>query len=324
MISVNERAVKLAKQMVHDPDYYQVKVHRIHGAYVIDAGVEARGGWEAAKLVTEILFGALNEITIDTFPERIDDVYYNAVHVHSDRVVLQQAACNISGWELRPGKYAPVLAGPGRTVARKPGDWLSCYSDYSDQYHQAVLTVEKGTIMSEEEVQDLIDACGIDPEGLYIIVAASGSTVCSVEVAARILEQTLHRLREEKFNLDNIVEAHGFCVVPPVVKDDLIAMGRVNDVLMYGGQSTFTVDCEDSEIEAVIGKITSDKCSEYGRMFLEIYQEHGCDFYQVPMEMYSPAKVLIINQRTGRRFKAGEFKLDVLAKSFNFSIYDKK
>ena len=49
-------------------------------------------------------------------------------------------------------------------------------------------------------------------------------------------------------------------------------------------------------------------------MFLEIYQEHGCDFYQVPMEMYSPAKVLIINQRTGRRFKAGEFKLDVLAK----------
>lgn len=320
MISVNERAVKLAEKMMHDPEAYKVKVLNICGANVIDAGVEADGGWEAAKLVTEILFGGLNEVTIETFPEKIGDVYYNSVHVHSDHVVLQQAGCNISGWELRPGKYAPVLAGPGRTVARKPGDWLEKYSDYSDKYHKAVLTVEKGTIMTEDEVKDLIDATGIEAKDLYIILAASGSTVCSVEVAARIIEQTLHRLREEKFNLDNIIEAHGFCVIPPVVKDDLIAMGRLNDVLMYGGQSTFTVDCEDSEIEEVIGKITSDKCSEYGTMFQKIYETHGCDFYQVPMDMYSPAKVVIINQRTGRTFKAGKFNLEVLEKSFNYSI----
>lgn len=320
MISVNEKAVALAEKLVSDPESYKVEVHRIRGAFIIDAGVNAHGGYEAAKLVTEILFGGLNEINIGIFPEKIDDVYYDAVQVHSDHTVLQQAGCNISGWELRPGKYAPVLAGPGRTLARKPGDWLEKYSTYSDKYHKAVLTVEKGTMVSEEEVQDLIDAVGIEAENLYIIVAASGSTVCSVEVAARILEQTLHRLKEEGFHLDTIVEAHGFCVVPPVVRDDLIAMGRLNDVLMYGGQSTFTVDCEDSEIEAVIGKITSDQCSEYGRMFKEIYQEHGCDFYQVPSEMYSPAKVLIINQRTGRNFKAGRFNLEVLAQSFHDAV----
>lgn len=323
MISVNERCVKLVEKMINDPEAYKVKVHRICGAYVIDAGVEAAGGWEAAKIVTEILFGGLNEITLGTFPEKIGDVYYDSVHVHSDHVVLQQAGCNISGWELRPGKYAPVLAGPGRTVARKPGDWLEKYSDYSDKYHKAVLTVEKGTMLSEDEVKDLIEATKIEAEDLYIIVAASGSTVCSVEVAARIIEQTLHRMKEENFNLDNIVEAHGFCVVPPVVKDDLIAMGRLNDVLLYGGQSTFTVDCEDSEIEAIIDKITSDKCADYGVMFQKIYEEHGCDFYQVPLEIYSPAKVAIINQRTGKVFKAGKFNLEVLEKSFNYSIYDK-
>ncbi|SHJ17446.1 methenyltetrahydromethanopterin cyclohydrolase [Clostridium amylolyticum] len=323
MISVNEKSIKLVEKMIQDPEAYKVKVHNICGAHVIDAGVEAHGSWEAAKLVTEILFGGLNKVNLGTFPERIGGVYYNSVEVYSDHVVLQQAACNISGWELRPGKYAPVLAGPGRTVARKPGDWLEKYSDYSDKYHKAVLTVEKGTLMSEEEVKDLIDATGIDPKDLYIIVAASGSIVCSVEVAARIIEQTLHRLKEEKFNLDNIVEAHGFCVIPPVVKDDLIAMGRLNDVLMYGGQSTFTVHCEDSEIERVINKITTDKCPAYGTMFQKVYEEHGCDFYQVPMEMYSPAKVVIINEKTGRIFKAGEFNLEVLEKSFNNSIYDK-
>lgn len=317
MISVNEYAVKEVEKMIQDPNYYKVEVHKIAGAWVIDAGVNVTGGWEAAKIVTQILSGGLNEVTYGIFPEKIDDVYYNSVIVKSDRVVLQQAACNISGWELRPGKYAPVLAGPGRTVARKEGDWLEDYTDYSDRYYKAVLTVEQSNMLSEEDVKDLIDATKVEAEDLYIIVAASGSTVCSVQVAARIIEQTLHRLKEEGFNLNNIVEASGFCVVPPVVKDDLVAMGRLNDVLMYGGQSLFTVDCEDKEIEAVIDKITSDKSSDYGRPFKEIYEEHGCDFYQVPMEIYSPAKTAIINQRTGHVFKAGDLNLDILSKSFN-------
>lgn len=317
MLSVNEKAVRLTEKLVADPEAYKAAVHRIRGAFVIDCGVEAPGGWEAAKLVTEILFGGLNEVHYGVFPERIGGMYFNCVQVFSDRPILQQAACNISGWELRPGKYAPVLAGPGRTLARKPGDWLEKYSDYADRYTKAVLTVEKGTVMSEDEVQDLIDAVGIDPQNLYIILAASGSPVCSVEVAARILEQTLHRLLEEGFNMDAIVDAHGFCVIPPVAKDDLIAMGRVNDVLMYGGQSTYTVDCEDSEIEAVIGKITADKSPVYGTMFKDIYQQYGCDFYRVPSETYSPAKVVLVNQRTGSVYTAGGFNLDVLAKSFN-------
>lgn len=316
MISVNEYSVKEVEKMIHDPEFYKVKIHRMAGAWVIDAGVEASGGWEAAKIVTQILFGGLNEVTFGIFPEKINDIYYNSVQVKSDRVVLQQAACNISGWELRPGKFAPVLAGPGRTVARKPGDWLESYSDYEDGYYKAVLTVEQGKMITEEEVEELIEATGVDPEDLYIIVAASGSLTCSVQVAGRIIEQTLHRLKEEGFNLDNIIEANGFCVIPPVVKDDLIAMGRLNDVLMYGGQSIFTVDCEDSEIEDIINKITTDACSEYGKPFKEIYQEHGCDFYKVPMELYSPAKVVIVNQRTGHIFKAGQFSLDILKKSF--------
>lgn len=319
MISVNERAVKLVEKMILDPQGHKVQVHKICNANVIDCGVNVPGSWRAAKIITEVLFGGLNEVTFETFPEMIDGVYYNAVHVYSDHVVLQQAACNISGWELRPGKYAPVLAGPGRTLARKEGDWLSSYSDYADNYTKAVLTVEQGTMLTEEAVQDLIDAVGIEPHNIYILVAASGSIACSVQVSARILEQTLHRLHEERFNLDCIVEAHGICVIPPVVKDDLIAMGRLNDVLIYGGQSTFTVDCEDSEIEKVINKITSDKCSAYGTMFKEIYEKNGCDFYKVPMEIYSPAKVVIINQRTGRIFKAGDFNLDILSQSFHYT-----
>lgn len=316
MLSVNERSLQLVQQLLKDPQGYKVQVHNIRGAYVIDCGVHAQGSWGAAKIMTEILYGGLNEINFETFPLPIDDVYYNAVHVYSDHVVVQQAGCNISRWELKPGKHAPVMAGPGRLITRKENDWFASYSNYYDRYHAAVLTAEMNRIPDEQEVQDLIEATGVEAQDVYILVAASGSIACSVEVSARIIEQSLHRMHEEKFNLDNIIEAHGFCVVPPVIKDDLIAMGRLNDVLIYGGQATFTVDCEDCEIEAVINKITSDKCSVYGTMFKEIYEKNGCDFYRVPMEMYSPAKVVIINQRTGRVFKAGKINVEVLAQSF--------
>lgn len=317
MLSVNERAVYLAEKMLNDPDAYRVKVSDICGAHVIDCGVEAPGGWEAGKLVTKILLGGLNDVSFGIFPEKIGGVYYSCVNTFSDFAVLQQAGCNISGWELRPGKYAPVLAGPGRTLARKPGDWLEAYTDYQDCYHKAVLTVEKGTAMDEEEVQELIDAVGVAPENLYIILAATGSTVGSVQIAARILEVTIHRLCQEGFPLESILNMHGFCVIPPTVKDDLTAMGRTNDILIYGGQATCTVDCADEEIERVIGKITSDQSPAYGVMFQEIFQKYGCDFYQVPSETYSPAKVFIINQRTGHLFTAGEFNLGILERSFS-------
>lgn len=317
MISVNQRSVELVKKLIQDQEGYKVKLHTIKGVNVIDCGVVESGSWKSAKIMTEVLYGGLNEVSFETFPIPIDEVYYNAVHVQSDYVVLQQAGCNISGWELKPGKFAPVLAGPGRLVSRKENDWFTSYSDYKDASHEAVLTIEMGTMPSEEQIEELVEAVGIEAKDIYILVAASGSLACSTQVAARIIEQSLHRLHEEHFNLDYIIEAHGFCVIPPVIKDDLIAMGRLNDVLIYGGQATFTVDCEDEEIECLIDKITSDKCSVYGTMFKEIYEQNGCDFYQVPMEMYSPAKVVIVNQRTGRTFKAGRINTEVLSKSFN-------
>ena len=77
MISVNEKSVRIAEQIVADPEAYKAKVHRIRGAYIIDCGVEADGGWESARMVTEILFGGLNQISYGIFPERIGNVYYN-------------------------------------------------------------------------------------------------------------------------------------------------------------------------------------------------------------------------------------------------------
>ncbi len=320
MYSVNKESMKIVKKIIENCDKYNVEVHNIEGATVIDCGINKDGGWEVAKLFTKILFGGTNEIEYGVFSDKINDINYRSVIVSSDFPVLQQAGCNISGWELKKGHFAPILAGPGRTVARKPNDWFAKYSDYEDSHCEAVITVESSSIISSQEVKDLIQATGVLAKDLYILVAPSGSTVCSVQVAARILEQSLHRLCDEGFNLGAIIEAHGYAVVPPVVKDDLLAMGRLNDVLIYGGQATYTVDCEDSEIEKVISIVPSFNSTEYGRIFKDIYEENGCNFFNIDMRTYSPAKLVMINQRTGNVFSSGEINIELLAKSFKTNM----
>ncbi len=319
MISVNKESMKMVKEILNNKEVYNVEVHKILGATIIDCGINVSGGWEIARSFTNILFGGINKVEYGVFPYAIDDINYRSVIVSSDFPVLQQAGCNISGWELKKGLFAPILAGPGRCVARKDNDWFAKYSDYEDYHNEAIITIESSEFITEEGVQNIIDATKLKAENIYILIAPSGSTTCSVQVAGRIIEQSLHRLCDEGFNLDNIKEAHGFAVVPPVIKDDLIAMGRLNDVLIYGGQASYNVNCTDEEIEKVISKIPSVNSNMYGKPFKYIYEENGCNFFNVPMELYSPAKIVIVNERTGKIFKAGKINLQVLEQSFNMT-----
>ncbi len=93
-------------------------------------------------------------------------------------------------------------------------------------------------------------------------------------------------------------------------------MGRINDSLLYGGVCTLYVEADDAAIAAVIGKITSAASRAYGRPFLEIFEDAGRDFYQIPLDLHSPAVVHINNLRTGRTFSAGAINYEVLEKSF--------
>lgn len=316
MISVNKHSVELAKQLIHREQQYKVRSYKEEGVTVIDCGVKMEGSWEAGKIISEILLGGLNHIYYETFPEKIGGTYFQGINVMSDFTVVQQAGCNISGWELEKGEFAPVVAGPARTLARKENDWLEPYSDYRDQYESGVITLEQSELPSKELVLKIVKAVGIPAENLYIAVASSASLVASIQVAARILEMALNRLKDLKFDLSAIKEAHGFCVVPPVIQDQTAAMGRLNDVLRYGGAATYTVDCEDSEVLDVLEYIYSETCSDYGVLFQDIYKKYGCNFYKIPSEVMAPAKIVMINQRTGNIFAGGDFQLTLLRESF--------
>ena len=82
----------------------------------------------------------------------------------------------------------------------------------------------------------LADACGIRLSGLVALVAPSASLVGGVQVASRSFEQAIITLgRNTDFDLTTIIHGYGRAPIPPVIKDEVLAMGRINDALVYGG-----------------------------------------------------------------------------------------
>jgi methenyltetrahydromethanopterin cyclohydrolase len=65
MISVNEKASKIANEMIQGEEELGVKVLKLkNGAVVIDTGIEARGSLRAGKHFSEVCLGGLGNVNL--------------------------------------------------------------------------------------------------------------------------------------------------------------------------------------------------------------------------------------------------------------------
>jgi len=316
MISVNREAMKLVRVVLDDADALGVTVEELpNGATVIDMGLEAKGGWRAAKLYTLISIGGLGEVSYEPF--EIAGRTLTAVRVMIDHPIEGCVASQIAGWRLEsPGKeHAAILAGPGRALNTSPDHYFE-WTDYRDKHHESVVAIQASEPISVEMADMIARACAVDTGDLYVLIAPNRSLVTAVQVAARIVEQTLHRLAEEGMDLRCLRYAYGFGVIPPLVDDDLLSMGRINDSLLYGGIANIAVESTDELCAEIAPKVIAAACDAYGRPFIEIYEDAGRDFYEIPIELHSPAVVHLNNLTTGHTFSAGSINYDVLETSF--------
>lgn len=316
MISINREAMKLVRQILAAPEPLGVLVERLAcGATVIDMGQKAPGGWVAGKYYALITLGGLAEVSYEPFP--IGDRVLSAVRVMIDHPQVACIASQIAGWRLEGARAgAPILAGPARALNHANLDHYFELIDYRDHADEGVIAIQTAEPVTDDWATTIAAACKLKPENLYILVAPNSSLVCAIQVAARIVEQSLHRLAEEGFDVKTVRYAQGFGVIPPLINDEVIAMGRINDSLLYGGVAMLYVDATDDAIAAVIGKVVSVASRAYGRPFVEIYEEAGRDFYQIPLDLHSPAVLHINNLNSGRTFSAGEINYGVLRQSF--------
>ncbi len=317
MISVNREAMKTVRVILDEADALGVTVERLgNGATVIDMGLKAKGGWRAAQLYTLASLGGLGTVSYEPFD--LNGRMLTAVRVMIDHPIEACVASQIAGWRLQaPGtEHAAILAGPGRALNRDSLDHYFEWIDYRDDHHESVVAIQTSEPIPVDMTDMIASACRVDPGDLYVLFAPNRSLVTAVQVAARIVEQSIHRLAEEGMDLRDLRYAYGLGVVPPLVDDDLVSMGRINDSLLYGGISNVTVEGDDAQCAEIVDRVVSKACDAYGRPFIEIYEDAGRDFYEIPIELHSPAEIHLTNLASGRTFSAGHINREVLTASF--------
>ncbi|MEM1586123.1 MAG: methenyltetrahydromethanopterin cyclohydrolase [Candidatus Bathyarchaeia archaeon] len=313
-LSINKEAAKIAMEICSSPEKYNVIVERSSlGAHIIDAGIEAKGGLLVGKLIVEICLGGLGGANISIM--RLGDLEIPSINVYTDQPAISTLASQMAGWRIRVGDYVAMGSGPARALAQKP---KSIYEriGYRDEADEAVIVLETSKKPPDEVIRSIADSCRISPERLYIIVSPTTSIACLTQISGRIVEVGVYRLVEMGFDPNAIIYALGEAPIPPPHPDEIESMGRSNDVILYCGSVHVIVDHHDDRyLEKIAGEAVSMASKDYGRPFAEIFRGVGGDFYKIDPKVFAPAKITIMNKRTGKIFSCGKINTEILLKS---------
>ena len=145
---------------------------------------------------------------------------------------------------------------------------------------------------------------------------AASSHAGNIQVVARSLETALHKLHELKFDLSQVVTGYGVAPLPPPAADELQAIGRTNDAILYGGRVILWVRGDDEQLDEIGPKVPSRASRDHGLPFAAIFERYGNDFYKIDPMLFSPAEVVFHNLQTGRSHAFGRIDAEVLRRSF--------
>jgi len=307
MISINQQAAKIASQMIANNEVLGVNVFRLpNGATVIDAGIEAGGSLQAGISFAEACMGGLGvvEITRLSYGDPVGSGFWlPAVKVSVSYPHIACVAGQYAGWPIKFEGFFAMGSGPARALYATEEIFKEI--DYKDHSDVAVLLFEGRNMPTEEIAAFVADKCGVATDNLTLILAPTASLVGSVQVAARVVETGLHKMAALGFDVRQAVAAVGFCPLAPVAADDLRAIGRTNDAVLYGGQVFLAVKSDDEALAKLVEKMPSSSSQSYGKPFVEILKEYGGDFYQIDPMLFSPAQVAFNNLNSGKVFSAG-------------------
>ncbi len=313
-ISVNLAALSLVKKLCARTENYGVVVEETEsGATLIDAGIKAKGGFPAGKIITEICLGGYGKAKI--FPSQYDNLALPSIFVQTNHPAIATLGSQFAGWQIKAGKYSAIGSGPARALALKPKE-LYEKINYEDKADVAILVLETSKKPPEEIVQQVSSQCKVAPKNLFLILVPTTSLAGSTQISGRIVETGLHKLM--KLGLDpRVVEfAWGYAPIVPVHPRFDEAMGRTNDAILYAGTAYYMVSYEDDEkLETLVNKAPSSASKSYGRPFLEIFKEANYDFYRIDPGLFAPAVIVVNNVKTGKIHRAGSLNIEVFKRS---------
>lgn len=313
---LNRRAARLCSSLFEQPELaHELDVHTSHGTggcRLLDFGADRCGTIAGGLLLARICLAELATVNLVSAPE--SSCGLPRIQVRTDHPLAACVASQYAGWPFSVGEYFAMCSGPAR-MCRGKEELLESYGCVGPA-PQAVAIFESSRLPGEEEFAELAAECNVELENVHLCVARTASLPGTIQIVARSVETTLHKLHEIGFDLQQVRNAVGSAPLPPIAGDDLTALGWTNDAILYGTHVNLWVESEDELIKRLGPKIPSNSSVDYGRPFLEIFNQYNQDFYQVDKLLFSPAQVQIHNLATGRSFLFGAIRNDLLISSF--------
>lgn len=319
-ISLNIAALGLVQKLCNEAEKYNVLVEKTEcGATLIDAGINADGGFFAGEIITEICLGGYGKANVS--PIQYGDIVLPSVFVITDHPALSTLASQFAGWQIKGDGFSAIASGPARALALKPKHLYEKLK-YKDEADTAVLVLETEEKPPEAVIQQIAEKCKVTSKNLFLVMFSTTSLAGATQVSGRIVETGLHKL--ERLGIDPLIVKHawGYAPIVPVHPSSGEAMGRTNDAILYGGVTNYTLKYEDEqELANIVRQAPSSsskmlqeakRLAEKSPRFLDIFKEAGFDFYKIDPNIFAPAVVAINNMKTGRTFRAGSLDLEAL------------
>lgn len=310
-LGMNERAWAIADEATTRAAELRIGVRTLDsGARLIDAGLDAVGGFDAGLLLAHLCMGGLGRVSFT--PLVIDGDSWPGVQVWTDHPATSCMASQYAGWAISPDGYFAMGSGPLRARARVEKELYERLEYGEPDAARGVLVLEGAVVPTPAVVDYVVKKSGLPAASLTLAIAPTASLAGGVQVVARVVETGLHKMETLGFDVRRIVSAMGTAPLPTTAKNDMRAIGRTNDCVLYGGRAYYTVRAEDDELAALAEKLPSSASRDYGTPFYDIFKRYDNDFYKIDPLLFSPAEVWLTSATSGRTFRAGTLNAQVL------------
>lgn len=313
-MNLNELGLRRCEQLVERATELKVAVlHDETGARIVDCGVHVPGGLAAGIALAEVCLAGLGQVEI--VPCYSDLWHGSAVTVRTDQPIAACMASQYAGWQVAGEKFFAMGSGPMRAVRGR--EELFADIGHLESAAAAVGVLEAGKLPHEDVCHHIATECKIAAENLTLLVAPTASVAGTIQVVARSVETSLHKLHEVGFDITRVRSGFGVAPLAPVAGDDLAGIGRSNDAVLYGGEVTLWVDGDDDALREFGPQIPSSASPDHGQPFADIFERYDRDFYKIDPMLFSPAVVTLNNVETGTSLRFGETVPQVIHKSFS-------
>jgi methenyltetrahydromethanopterin cyclohydrolase len=316
---LNRAALAIAEPLCDRAATIGAALHVVGDARVLDCGVATAGGIEAGLGMARVALAGLGTVSLEPASAPLPgwpDCPWPGVAVSSDAPVAACLAAQYAGWRVKGKGYFAMASGPIRAAIGKE----DLFDDIGmrERPPAVVGLLETDRLPPAEICRQLAADAGVPPDRLLLLVARTASAAGTLQVTARSLETALHKLHDLKFDLGRIRRGSGCAPLPPVPQpaDDLVAIGRTNDAILYGGHVVLEVTGDDDSLRMVGPRMVSRGSASHGEPFARLFARAGGDFYALDPALFAPAVVELVNLDTGNRHRFGGLEPAIVARSF--------